>query len=102
MGAVEDTRKVIQDFIAPELREIKARLDALDKRFDDSAKHVDQRFEQVSQRFEQAEKRADERQQALMFSLNSLANYNEVRDRLLRLELEGARNAKQAKESAHQ
>jgi hypothetical protein len=84
-----------------------------DKRFDDSAKHVDQRFEQVSQRFEQAqkhvdqrfeqaEKRADERQQALMFSLNSLANYNEVRDRLLRLELEGARNAKQAKESAHQ
>ena len=95
MGAVEDTRKVIQVFIAPELREIKARLDALEKRFDDSAKHVDQRFEQ-------AEKRADERQQALMFSLNSLANYNEVKDRLLRLELEGARNLREAKESAHQ
>ncbi len=119
MGAVEDTRKVIQDFLAPELREIKARLDALEKRFEESGKHVDQRFNQVDQRFEQvnqrfaeaakhvderfeqAEKRADERQQHLMLSLNNIANYNEMRDRLVRLELEGIRS-KEAKESAHQ
>jgi hypothetical protein len=34
MGALEDTRKVLQDFIAPELREIQERLDGIDKRFD--------------------------------------------------------------------
>jgi hypothetical protein len=29
MGAIEDTRKLIQDFIAPELREVGAKLQAL-------------------------------------------------------------------------
>ena len=30
MGALEDTRKVLQDFLAPELRAISVRLDPLD------------------------------------------------------------------------
>ena len=34
MGALEDTRKVLQDFIAPELRGIQERLDGMEKRFD--------------------------------------------------------------------
>ncbi len=34
MGALEDTRKVLQDFIAPELRGIQERLDGMGKRFD--------------------------------------------------------------------
>ncbi len=55
---IEDSRKVLQDFIAPELRAIDVRLTALekrfeeaqvrtDKRFDELNKHLDQRFEQV-------------------------------------------------------
>jgi tetrahydromethanopterin S-methyltransferase subunit G len=34
MGVVEDVRKGMQDFLAPELREITARLDALEKKSD--------------------------------------------------------------------
>jgi predicted nucleotidyltransferase len=33
MGAIEDTRKILQDFMAPELRGIQVRLDAIDQRF---------------------------------------------------------------------
>ena len=32
MSVIEDTRKLIQDFLAPELRSISARLDALEQR----------------------------------------------------------------------
>ena len=31
MGVVEDVRQVLQDFLAPELRALTARIDALDK-----------------------------------------------------------------------
>ncbi|HUA97157.1 MAG TPA: hypothetical protein VMA34_02395 [Terracidiphilus sp.] len=34
MGVVDDVRRVMQDFLAPELREITARLDALEKKTD--------------------------------------------------------------------
>jgi tetrahydromethanopterin S-methyltransferase subunit G len=72
MGAIEDTRKVLQDFLAPELREIRTRLDSLEKRMDE--------------RFEESEKRAAERHNAVMLAITSLANYNELRERLTRLE----------------
>ncbi len=35
MSVIEDIRKTMQDFLAPELREIKARLDAHDQRLSD-------------------------------------------------------------------
>jgi len=72
MGATDDSRKVLQDFLAPELREIKARLDALEKRMDE--------------RFDSAEQLAVQRHDMVMQAINSLANYNEVRERLARLE----------------
>jgi hypothetical protein len=34
MGVVEDVRQVLQDFLAPELREIRGQLTSLDKRLD--------------------------------------------------------------------
>ena len=34
MSTVEDLRTVLQDFLAPELRTITARLDGIDQRFD--------------------------------------------------------------------
>jgi len=72
MGAIDDSRKVLQDFLAPELREIKARLVALEKRMDE--------------RFDSAEQLAVQRHDMVMQAINSLANYNEVRERLARLE----------------
>ena len=32
MSVIEDTRKLLQDFLAPELRELSARVDALEER----------------------------------------------------------------------
>jgi tetrahydromethanopterin S-methyltransferase subunit G len=94
MGAVDDTRKVLPDFLAPELREIKARLDALEKRMDErftnAEKLADERLLHVqnlmSERFDNIDRRSQDRQEALLTSINNLANFNEVRERLARLE----------------
>ena len=80
MGTIEDTRKVLQDFLAPELRELKARLDALEKRMDE--------------RFDQSERRSEARHESILLSINGLVNYNELRERMARLEA--------AKEIVHQ
>jgi tetrahydromethanopterin S-methyltransferase subunit G len=80
MGTIEDTRKVLQDFLAPELRELKARLDALEKRMDE--------------RFDQSDRRAETRHESILLSINNLANYNDLRERMARLEA--------AKEIVHQ
>ena len=44
MSTVEDVRKAIQDFLAPELRTISARLDAIDQRFDSFTPEMNARF----------------------------------------------------------
>jgi predicted nucleic acid-binding Zn-ribbon protein len=79
MGAIEDTRKVLQDFLAPEMREVRARLDALERRFDGT----DRKIDDVDRR---AEKRHDE-------VMRALTDYTDVRERLARLE---------SKEAPHQ
>ncbi len=56
MGAVEETRKLIQDFLPPELRTITARLDALEAKLDDHHREV-------------------------MLAITNLANYQSVLDR---------------------
>jgi hypothetical protein len=59
MGVVEETRQVLQDFLAPELREIRGILSAIDKRLDSQDKRLDTiedanrvRFESIIQRLE--------------------------------------------------
>jgi len=68
MGAIEDTRKVLQDFLAPELREIRARLDVLEKQI------------------EGVDRRAEVRHQEVMQAIARIVDYTEVRERLARLE----------------
>jgi hypothetical protein len=53
MGVVEDVRQVLQDFLAPELREIRGQLASLDKRFDAGEEVNRIRYEAVVQRLEQ-------------------------------------------------
>jgi uncharacterized protein (UPF0335 family) len=68
MGVVEDVRSVLQDFLAPQLRELRVRIDALEnqqkgfrsdvkERFDD----VNKRFDSVDARFEKLESKLAER-----------------------------------------
>jgi hypothetical protein len=45
MSTVEDIRKVLQDFLAPELRTITARLEGIDQRFDGLRSEMSARFE---------------------------------------------------------
>jgi hypothetical protein len=47
MSVIEDTRKAMQDFLAPELRAISTRLDALEKRFEDSDRRSERRHDEV-------------------------------------------------------
>jgi len=59
MGVVEQTRQVVQDFLAPELREMRGilsgidrRLDSMDKRLDSQDKRLGLHEEAVRARFD--------------------------------------------------
>jgi tetrahydromethanopterin S-methyltransferase subunit G len=61
MGVVADVRQVLQDLVTPDLKEIKARLDAL-------------------------EKRQNEQHAEVMSAINRIVDYKDVMARLLALE----------------
>ena len=108
MGYIEDTRKLMQDFLAPELRAIAVRLDAVEalieanerraeERFKDAEGRTQQRFSEISQfaqdaegrtqqRFSEVERRAEQRHSETLNAIASLSNYQAVLDRLARLE----------------
>lgn len=52
MAVVEDVRKVLQDFLAPELRSIDARLDGLEKRVERMDSEMKDNHRQIMQRFD--------------------------------------------------
>jgi len=67
MGVVEDVRQVLQDFLAPELREIRGILSALDKRLDSQDKRFDAMEEVNRVRFEAILQRLEQIQQSFAF-----------------------------------
>ncbi len=79
MSAIDDTRKVLQDFLSPELRELKARVDALEQ-------SMNERFLQVDKQFDQVERNAAIRHAAVIAEIKGLENYNELRERVAKLE----------------
>jgi molybdenum cofactor biosynthesis enzyme MoaA len=52
VGVIEDLRKVLQDFLAPELRALNVRLDAIDHRFQALEKVSEARHGEVMTRIE--------------------------------------------------
>lgn len=48
MEAIDDVRKLLQDFVAPQIHGIHARLDGIDKRLDG----IDKRFDGMDKRFD--------------------------------------------------
>ncbi len=52
MGVVEDVRQVLQDFLAPELREIRGQFAVVDKRLDAMEEINRIRYEAIVQRLE--------------------------------------------------
>jgi hypothetical protein len=53
-SVLEDTRKLVEDFLPPELRSTARRLDALEKRTDSIDKKVDQADQRAEKRHETA------------------------------------------------
>jgi Skp family chaperone for outer membrane proteins len=93
MGTVEDVRKVLQDFLAPELRAVAARFDAIDQRFDSLSKVMDARFEAISNRFDAVdtklaslEKEADTKFASLEKEIVRVRELLDVDRRLAKLE----------------
>ena len=82
MSVIEDSRKILQDFIAPELRAIAVRLDALEKRVD-----------RVDKRIDDNEHRAEKRHDEVMSAIRQVLDLNSIQQRLARLE---------SREAAHQ
>jgi hypothetical protein len=56
MSTVEDFRKVLQDFLAPELRTINARLEALEKVMIAKFESVDTKFEAMDTKLDSLHK----------------------------------------------
>lgn len=75
MGATEDARKVLQDFLAPELRALSVRLDALEKRLDSLDDKVDA-----------GERRAEKRHDEVMGAIRQVLDLNSIQQRPARLE----------------
>ena len=92
MSVIGDTRKVAQDFLAPELKAIAARLDSLEKRFEEAERRHEKFADRVEKRFEEVERNAERRQQEVLAALGGLTNYYELKVRPERLE---------SRESAH-
>lgn len=53
MGTVEDVRKPMQDFLAPELRALTVRMDALEDKVDSNERRAEKRHEEVMANFRQ-------------------------------------------------
>jgi len=51
MGVVEDVRQVVQDFLAPKMREIRTRLDAMDEINRIRYENLSQKLELIQQSF---------------------------------------------------
>jgi hypothetical protein len=94
MSVIEDTRKLLQDFLAPELRELTARVDALEERmnarFESLEERMNARFESLEERmdtrFEAVERLASERHTQVMLAIGRLADVFELRERVARIE----------------
>jgi hypothetical protein len=67
MGVIEDTRQLVQDFLAPELREIRGVLTGIEKRLDSQDKRLDAMEEVNRARFESIIQRLETIQQSFAF-----------------------------------
>lgn len=102
MGVVGDGRSAVQDFVAPELRELRARIDAVeeqqkqfradvDKRFDTVEKRfdtVDGRFDKVDAWFEKLEDKLSDMRDELITEIRRTASIYDLTVRVAKLESE--------------
>ena len=66
---LQTLQQLVQDVIAPDVRELKVRLNSLEKQIEVRFNAVDQRFDSVDQRFGSFEQKIDARFDALMSAI---------------------------------
>ena len=86
MSTVEDVRKAIQDFLAPELRTISARLEAIDQRFDSFTREMNARFEAVDAKLGAVDAKIDGVHRELSAKIDAISQQLDLERRLARLE----------------
>jgi hypothetical protein len=67
MGAIDDVRNVMQDFLAPELRELRVRIDSVERHVEELQGSTQELQGSMQEQFLQAERRAEKRHEAMMF-----------------------------------
>ncbi len=93
MGAVEDARQVLQDFLAPELLEARAHRESVEKRFDILEKGYDVRSQALVQRLDAIEDANAVRYQAVIQRLDQIQQSFAFDKRNANLEAEKTRSA---------
>jgi predicted nuclease with TOPRIM domain len=81
MSVVGDVRQGLQDFLAPELSELKARLNAIEKELQELKEQTSKRLDSIDQRFGGLQAHLDRR-------FDRLEDAFAVRERVLLLEQE--------------
>jgi tetrahydromethanopterin S-methyltransferase subunit G len=79
MSAIEDMRKVLQDFLAPELRSVHARLDAMDEKLQAQSRVTEARFQEVFARIDGSNERIDNVKTSLEARIENVKSSLEVR-----------------------
>ena len=79
MGFIEEGPQLIQDFVTPEIRSIDARLTAMEKKVDSLEARMEKRFEALDAKI-------DRDHNQVMDTLRRMETYNQILERLARLE----------------
>ena len=79
MSVIEDVRKVVQDLVAPELRALATRVDALEKKADENERRAEQRHQEML-------RHVDQRIDDLGFLLRKAMEVKDLSDRVAALE----------------
>jgi cell division septum initiation protein DivIVA len=90
MIAVDDTRKLLQDLVAPDLKSIQTEIHALSERVNSLEKTMEQRFsasdKSMDQRFTAAEEIAKIRHELILANLSAVMQNLNTDARLMRIE----------------
>ena len=86
MGAIDDVRNVMQDFLAPELRELRVRIDSVERHVEELQGSTQELQGSMQEQFQQAERRAEKRHEDMMFLIRQGQEVRSLAERLAAVE----------------
>lgn len=86
MSVVDDVRKVLQDFLAPQLRELSARMESLEKVVEAKFEAQDAKFDSLNKQIEARFEAQDAKFESLGKQLEGISDKLDLDRRLTKLE----------------